>query len=164
MECPYCHALQTEVTNSRPTLSETQIWRRRKCLKCLEVFTTHEMVDLSHLVVIKKSGKSEVFNRSKLYSGIYGATIGSKTPDRERTVEKITREVERELLFLKRKRIMSIEIADIVLNKLRKTQPATFLRFLAYCKDITNESQMRRELTKYVFEKRTGMDSVSSPE
>jgi len=51
-----------------------------------------------------------------------------------------------------------------VLNKLRKTQPATFLRFLAYCKDITNESQMRRELTKYVFEKRTGMDSVSSPE
>src|SRR3989338_627899 len=121
MECPYCHALQTEVTNSRPTLSETQIWRRRKCLKCLEVFTTHEMVDLSHLVVIKKSGKSEVFNRSKLYSGIYGATIGSKTPDRERTVEKITREVERELLFLKRKRIISIDISDIFLNKLRKT-------------------------------------------
>lgn len=153
MKCPYCHQVLTEVTNSRPTLKETQIWRRRKCLKCLEVFTTHEVVDLSHLVVIKKSGKSEVYNHSKLYSGIYGATIGSKTPDREKVVERITREVERELLFLKRKRIMSIEIADIVLNKLRRSQSATFLRFLAYCKDITNESQMKRELSKYVFEK-----------
>ncbi len=151
MECPYCHALQTAVTNSRPTLGETQIWRRRRCLNCHEIFTTHEVVDLSHLVVIKKSGKSEVFSRSKLYSGIYGATIGSKTPDREKVVEKITREVERELLFLKRKRIMSMEIADVVLKKLRKSQPATFLRFLAYCKDITNETQMKRELGKYVF-------------
>lgn len=151
MECPYCHALQTEVTNSRPTLGETQIWRRRKCLKCQEIFTTHEVIDLAHLMVIKKSGKAEVFNRSKLYSGIYGATIGSKTPDREKVVEKITREVERELLFLKRKRIMSMEIADIVLKKLRKSQSATFLRFLAYCKDISNDSQMKRELMKYVF-------------
>lgn len=153
MECPYCHALQTEVTNSRPTLKETQIWRRRKCLNCGEVFTTHEIVDLSHLVVIKKSGRSEVYSHSKLYSGIYGATIGSKTPDREKVVEKITREVERELLFLKRKRIMSMEIADIVLRKLKKSHSATFLRFLAYCKAITNESQMKRELTKYLFDK-----------
>lgn len=153
MECPYCHAQQTEVTNSRPTWGETQIWRRRKCLKCQEIFTTHEVVDLSHLVVIKKSGKSEVFNRSKLYSGIYGATIGSKTPDREKVVEKITREVERELLFLKRKRIVSMEIGDIVLKKLMTSQPATFLRFLAYCKNITSEPQMKRELAKYVFEK-----------
>ncbi len=153
MECPYCHYLQTEVYNSRPTLRETQIWRRRKCLKCLEIFTTHEIVDLSHLVVIKKSGKAEVFSRSKLYSGIYGATIGSKTVDREKTVEKITREVEREILFLKKKRVTSSEVADIVLNKLKKIHSGTFLRFLAYCKGIANENQMKRELSKYVFEK-----------
>ncbi len=153
MECPYCHSLQTQVTNSRPTLKQTQIWRRRNCLNCLEVFTTQEAVDLSHLVVIKKSGAAEVFNRGKLYSGIYGATIGSKTSDREKVVEKITREVERDILFLKRKRIMSMEIADIVLKKLRKSHSATFLRFLAYCKGIENESQMKRELEKYVFGK-----------
>ncbi len=153
MECPYCHSEQTEVTNSRPTLSSTQVWRRRKCNKCKEIFTTHEVVDLSHLVVVKKSGISEVFSRSKLYSGIYGATIGSKTPDREKVVEKITREVEREILFLKRKRVMSIEVADIILKKLQKTQPATFLRFLAYSKNITSEIQMMRELKKYLFEK-----------
>lgn len=151
MECPYCRKNQTEVTNSRATLKETQIWRRRKCLLCNEVFTTHEIVDLSHLIVIKKSGKPEIFNRSKLYSGIYGATIGSKTPDREKVVEKITREVERDILYLKKKRVASTEIADIVLSKLKKSYSATFLRFLAYCKDISNESQMKRELSKYVY-------------
>jgi len=92
-----------------------------------------------------------MFSRIKLYSGIYGATISSKTPNREKVVEKITREVEREILFLKRKKINSQEIADLVLYKLRKSHTATFLRFLAYCKDITNETQMKRELQKYAF-------------
>jgi len=150
MECPYCHSSQTEVINSRPTRKNSQIWRRRKCLACSEIFTTHEMVDLSHLVVVKKSGKPEVFSSIKLYSGIYGATIGSKTPNREIVVEKITREVEREIMFLKKKRITSMEIADIVLKKLKNTQTATFMRFLAYTKDIDSESQMKRELRKYM--------------
>jgi transcriptional repressor NrdR len=149
MECPYCRNNITEVTNSRPTRGDTQIWRRRKCFHCGEIFTTHEVVDLSHLVVVKKSGKSEVFSSIKLYSGIYGATIGSKTPNREIVVEKITREVEIEIMFLKKKRITSDEIADIVLRKLQKSQTATFMRFLAYTKDISNESQMKRELQKY---------------
>ena len=150
MECPYCRNILTEVINSRPTKKSTQIWRRRKCTHCGEIFTTHEIVDLSHLIVIKKSGKPEVFSSIKLYSGIYGATIGSKTPNREVVVEKITREVEREIMFLKKKRITSDEIADIVLAKLQKAQTATFLRFLAYTKDIANETQMKRELKKYV--------------
>ncbi len=154
MECPYCHCLQTEVTNSRPTLKQTQVWRRRRCLKCKEVFTTHEVVDLSHLVVVKKSGKPEVFSRSKLYSGIYGATIGSKTTNREKIVEKVTREVEREVLFLKKKRVESSEIADVVLRKLRTVYSGTFLRFLAYCKDINNSGKMKRELMKYVFDQK----------
>lgn len=151
MECPYCHKSLTEVTNSRPTKGNAQIWRRRKCSSCGDTFTTHEVVDLSHLIVIKKSGKTEMFSRIKLYSGIYGATIGSKTPNREKVVEKITREIEREILFLKKKKMNSQEIADIVLYKLRKSHTATYLRFLAYCKDISNESQMKKELQKYAF-------------
>lgn len=149
MFCPYCHSPNTEVTNSRLTRGNTQVWRRRQCLNCKEIFTTHEIIDLSHLIVLKKSGKTQKFSRMKLYSGIYGATIGSKTPNREFVVDRITREVEKEILFLKKKRIDSNEIADIVLRKLRKMHTSTFLRFLAYCKDISNESQMKREFKKY---------------
>lgn len=150
MECPYCHKENNEVINSRPTKKNTQTWRRRKCLSCGEIFTTQEIVDLSHLVVIKKSGKPEVFRSIKLFAGIYGATIGSKTPNREIVVEKITHEVEREIMFLKKKRISSGEIADIVLKKLKNAQTATFMRFLAYTKDIDSEAQMKRELKKYI--------------
>src|SRR3989339_387514 len=104
MECPYCHKALTEVTNSRPSRGNVQIWRRRKCLNCGEIFTTHEIIDLSQLVVIKKSGKTEMFSHIKLYSGIYGATIGARLPNREKTAEKFTRDVERQILFLKKKR------------------------------------------------------------
>lgn len=152
MYCPYCYNPDTEVTNSRITKGNTQVWRRRKCMKCNLIFTTHEIIDLSHIVVIKKSGKTQSFSRTKLFSGIYGATIGSKTPNREYVVDRITREVEKELLFLKKKRITSMEIADIVLYKLRKMHPTSFMRFLAYSKNISNEKQMKKEFRRYTKE------------
>lgn len=150
MECPYCHKQLTSVQNSRPTKTNTQIWRRRYCQNCKEIFTTHEIIDLSHLMVIKKSGITEKFSRIKLYSGIYGATIGSKMPKKEYIVDKITRDVEKELLFLKKKRILSQEIGDIILKNLKGTSPSTFLRFLAYNKNIKSEAEIRKEVLKFL--------------
>jgi len=152
MECPYCHKQQTFVTNSRPSKGNAQIWRRRRCQYCGEIFTTHEIIDLSHLVVVKKSGEKERFSRVKLYSGIYGATIGSKLPNREFVVDKITREVEKRILSLKKKCISSQEISDIVLVSLKKLSPTTFLRYLAYNKNPKSESQVLREVLKYIKE------------
>lgn len=85
----------------------------------------------------------------KLYAGIYGATIGSKTPDREILVDKITREIERQILALKKKQITSTEIGDIALLTLRKMHARTFLRWLAYSKDIETEADMVREFKRY---------------
>lgn len=153
MNCPYCKKQLTEVINSRPTKHNTQVWRRRKCQNCREIFTTHETIDLSHIHVLKKSGKSEVFSRMKLYSGIFYASQASKIPSRELFIDAITREVEEEILSLKKKRIIGNEIADIVLKILKKKHTPTFLRFLTYCKDIKNEKQMRREISKYVLDK-----------
>ncbi|HKC05093.1 MAG TPA: ATP cone domain-containing protein [Patescibacteria group bacterium] len=150
MECPYCHKQLTFVTNSRPTKNNAQVWRRRYCENCKETFTTHEVIDLSHLVVIKKSGQAERFSQAKLYSGIYGATIGSKLPNREFVVDKITREVEKKILSLKKKKLASQEITDIVLEGLKKSSPTTFLRYLAYNKNPKSEVQIRKELSKYL--------------
>ncbi len=150
MECPYCHKPLTEVTNSRPTYHNSQIWRRRKCLNCKEEFTTHEIINLSHLIVVKKSGKTERFSRMKLYSGIFYAANASKIPQRELFVDKITREIERDILDLKKKRVSSEIITDLVLKKLRIKSIATFSRFLTYCKNITTEAQMKKEMAKYL--------------
>ncbi len=152
MECPYCHKPLTQTTNSRPTKSASQIWRRRKCLNCGEIFTTHEIIDLSHLIVIKKSGKVEKFSHAKLFSGIYNASIGYRGVNRERLTDEVTAEIEKEILYLKKKKITASEIGEIVLKKLSKKQAGTFLRFLAYNKEITNENQMKREISKYLGE------------
>ncbi|HRN70334.1 MAG TPA: ATP cone domain-containing protein [Candidatus Woesebacteria bacterium] len=153
MNCPYCKKQLTEVVNSRPTKHNSQVWRRRKCQNCNEIFTTKETIDLSHIHIEKKSGKTEVFSRMKLYSGIFYASQASKIPRREMFIDEITKEVEREILSLKKKKVSGGEIADIVLIKLKKKHTPTFLRYLTYCKDIINESQMKRELTKYVLDK-----------
>ena len=149
MYCPFCQSPNTKVTNSRLTRGNTQVWRRRKCLACHELFTTHEVIDLSHLVVTKKSGKAQKFSRMKLYAGIYGATIGSKTPNREEVAEKITREIERQILALKKKQISSTEIADISLFTLKRMHVRTFLRSLAYNKAIKSEADLIREFNRY---------------
>lgn len=150
MKCPYCSKEVTLVTNSRPTKHSSQIWRRRKCWHCHKLFTTHEIVDLPQLIVIKKSGKHEVFSHVKLFSGIYGATIGYKVENREKLVEKITDEVVKSILKFNKKIITSSQIADIVLAKLRPKHFPVFLKFLAYCKNITSEFQMKKELEKYL--------------
>ena len=150
MKCPYCHSSQVYVTNSRPTKNESQVWRRKHCQNCKETFTTYERIDLSHLVIVKKSDKNEKFSHAKLFSGIYGASIGYKGNDREKMVDRITSEIERQILFLKKKELTSEEIADITLKKLKEKQIGTFMRFLAYCKDISTEKQLRHQLRKYL--------------
>jgi transcriptional repressor NrdR len=150
MECPFCHKPVTAVTNSRPSRGNAQIWRRRRCLSCKEIFTTHELIDLSHILVIKKSGNTERFSRMKLYSGIFYASQPSKIPSRELFIDSITRAIEKDILSEKKKKVTSDEVASIVLAHLRKKHTPTFLRFLTNCKDITNEAQLKRELGKYI--------------
>lgn len=150
MQCPYCHSDQIFVTNSRTTKKNSQTWRRRRCQKCHSLFTTHEIIDLSHLVVVKKSGKREKFTRAKLYSGIYGAAIGFKGRNKEQIIDKITQELESQILALKKKEITSAQIADLVLKKLLVSHAGTFLRFLAFCRNITTKSDIQKELIKYL--------------
>lgn len=150
MHCPFCNSPNTKVVNSRLTRHNTQVWRRRRCLACKELFTSHEIIDLSHLIVVKKSAKPQKFSRTKLYAGIYGATIGSKTPNREEAVDRITREIERRVLALRKKQITSGELSDITLNVLRRTDVRTFLRYFAYNRSLKNEKDMTREFTRYI--------------
>lgn len=149
MYCPFCNSEDTRVVNSRLTRSNTQVWRRRRCQDCKEIFTTHEIIDLSHLIVVKRSGRMQQFSRMKLYASIYGATIGSKTPDRERLVDTMTRDIERQILACRKKQITSTEISDITLRTLKRTNPRTFLRWLAYNKNIQSEADMIREFNRY---------------
>jgi transcriptional repressor NrdR len=150
MECPFCRKQLTIVTNTRHTKGKSQTWRRRQCTYCNEIFTTYELVDLSYLVVVKKSGVTEVFSRVKLFAGIYSAMAGSKIEGKEKLVDKITKEIEKEILHMKKKKIVSIDIGELTLQNLMKYDMETFIRFLARFKQIKSSGQLKKELKNYL--------------
>ncbi|MBL7036707.1 transcriptional repressor NrdR [Candidatus Microgenomates bacterium] len=150
MNCPYCESSQVMVVNSRKTSMGSQVWRRRRCNKCKLLFTTHENVNLTHLVVIKKDGIKERYSRSKLYSGVYSAAVSSRPRERRELVDKIVREAEKRILLLNRKEITSEEIGDMVLHSLKKLSPGVFLGYLTYHKNIEKTSQIKKEIKKYL--------------
>lgn len=147
MLCPFCRSTDTEVFNSRSTRFGTQIWRRRRCLKCKETFTTYEYPDLSFLKVVKKSGTKQRYSRAKLYSGIYGSFLSIKA--KETTVDGVTDTVEAKLLDMRKRELTSQQIADVVLRTLKKFNTAAFIRFLAYQTDLSSDAQLKQELRKY---------------
>ncbi len=134
MLCPYCGFAEQKVLNTRPTSRDTQTWRRRKCLKCNELFTTYEKVDLSYVIVIKKKGKRQRFDRAKMFSGIYEACYRMKDIDRGDAAvaaEDVAQAVEQLLVENKVKEITTKEIVKIVQEKLWK-YPSARLNYLAY--------------------------------
>jgi transcriptional repressor NrdR len=137
MDCPFCGSSQVMVINSRPNSAKTKIWRRRKCMECKNSFTTYEKINLSYLVVIKKSGKKQMYDRAKLYASIYHSCLDKKGIDRGSVSdfsEKTTDLVEKKIFSLKKKQIETVEILKIVLKVLRQKSLDTFLRYLAYRK------------------------------
>lgn len=120
-------------------------------MKCSGTFTTYERMNLSHIIVVKKSGRKQRYNRAKLYSGIYHSSIDRKGYDRgdvSEFAEKVTNRVEREIILLKRKRVESVEITEIVLRILKNKAPASFLSFLAY-REGNNRKNLKHLLRKF---------------
>jgi len=137
MICPNCSSEQLFVSNSRPTRKNTQIWRRRKCLKCGFIFTTNEKINLNHITVVKKSGKRVRFSRAKLYSGIYHVVVGGKKIDRGDAgleAEEIMEKIEEIITLMKKRELSTEEIGDIALSVLKTKNQGAFLSYIAYFK------------------------------
>ncbi len=151
MLCPFCAAEQLVVTNTRDTNKKTRIWRRRKCLNCKEILTTYESVNLSYLHVEKSDGRVQVYDRNKLYSGIYQAALQKKKMDRgERGAlcGKIALDVEKKILQKRAKKISTTEIRELILKHLVDEDPVLFLSFLAYFSK-SKKKELKSEIMKY---------------
>lgn len=152
MDCPFCGSTQVMVVNSRPTIGNSQIWRRRECLSCKGIFTTYERINLSHLIVVKKSGRKQRYSRAKLFSGIYHSSLDKKGADRgqlSQSAEELTNQVERELINLRTKRVTTDEIMEVVLKVLSKKAPDILLRYVAY-KESSHAKKIRKLIKKYL--------------
>lgn len=146
MKCPYCGKDNTSVIDSREAEDQTSIRRRRSCMNCSKRFTTYERVEGIDLKVIKKDGTREDFSRDKLRRGIVKATWKRPVPMNE--VESLIDEVERRLRQREASEVKSWEIGNLVINRLKKLDPLSYLLFASVYRDFESVEDFVEEINK----------------
>ena len=146
MKCPYCEYLESKVIDSRPVDEGGSIRRRRECLKCERRFTTYEQVESVPLVVIKKDGKRQVYNRQKMMNGILRAC--EKTPVSFTEIEKAVLEIESTLNNKLDREVSSTEIGELVMDKLKKIDEVAYVRFASVYRQFKDINTFMNELNK----------------
>ncbi len=144
MQCPFCGAQDTKVTDSRDSAEAFEIRRRRECEKCAKRFTTYERIEAHPLVVIKKDGRRENF----LYEKLLGGMVKS-CQKRDVSMEKIEeagRVIESSLRNEDKSEIPSGLIGELVAQKLKKLDKVAYIRFASIYKDFEDVTDFEKEI------------------
>ena len=144
MKCPFCGYKEDKVVDSRATAEESAVRRRRECLKCGKRFTTYEYVEEVSLMVIKKDGRREPFDRKKLLSGIMKAC--EKRPVSIEKMEDIATSIERTIQRKSDREVNSQDIGGLVMEKLRLLDDVAYVRFASVYRQFKDVSQFMKEL------------------
>jgi transcriptional repressor NrdR len=148
MKCPYCGSTESEVVETRASEDVDTIRRRRECLKCKKRFTTYERIENVNLVVIKKDGKREQFDRDKLKGGISRSC--EKTTVSVDAIEKIVTEIERELRSADSVEVESKRIGQMVAARLKKLDKVAYIRFSSVFKRFVDIEDFEEEVKKLI--------------
>ncbi len=143
MKCPNCGYPESKVIDSRPVSDNNSIRRRRECLGCRRRFTTYEVIDSVQIVVIKKDGSKEFFDRMKLESGLIKAC-------QKRPVDTaaLALEIEAELQNSLCGEITTGEIGEIIMDKLRKIDAVSYVRFASVYREFKDAETFMEELKR----------------
>ena len=146
MLCPFCAHEESKVLETRESEDLNTTRRRRECLKCGKRFTTYERLETSPLVVIKKDGRREEFDREKLKKGIIKACEKTEVPIEK--IEKFVEEIERKLRTEDSAEVESKKIGRMVAQKLKKTDKVAYIRFASVFRSFVDLEDFERELRK----------------
>ena len=144
MRCPYCHATDTRVVDSRDVGAGETIRRRRECGSCGRRFTTYERVELGGLIVVKKDGRREDFDPSKLRQKLRVAL--TKRPVGEQEIDRLVARVEADLMALGTTEVASSQVGEAVLNLLKQVDQVAYIRFASVYREFADIGDLRREL------------------
>lgn len=151
MRCPYCDYLESKVIDSRPIDDSSSIRRRRECLKCEKRFTTYEQIESVPLVIIKKDGKRQTYNRQKLLNGILRAC--EKTPVSFAQVENMVMEIEAVLNNSLDREVSTTQIGELVMDKLKKLNDIAYVRFASVYREFRDVNSFMEELSTLIRNK-----------
>ena len=144
MKCPFCGYKEDKVVDSRSTAEESAVRRRRECLKCAKRFTTYEYVEEVSLMVVKKDGGREPFDRKKILSGIIRAC--EKRPVSMETMEAAVTQVERTVAKRSDREVQSSRIGELVMEKLKSLDEVAYVRFASVYRQFRDVGQFMEEL------------------
>ena len=151
MKCPFCGYTESKVIDSRPAEESTTIRRRRECLACQKRFTTYEIIERLPLVVIKRDGSRQSFDKVKLINGMVRAC--EKRPVTLAQLEAIADEIEQELQSHLEREISSAEIGEMVMTRIRKVDEVAYVRFASVYRSFKDINTFMEELTKLLSDK-----------
>jgi len=144
MKCPHCGFNEEKVIESRATLDDTSIRRRRECLKCGKRYTTYEKVEAVELMVVKRDGRREPFNREKIMSGVVRAL--EKRPVPMGIVQEIVDETEKYVMSQYQNEVPSQFIGEVVMSKLNKLDKVAYVRFASVYRQFEDVSDFVDEI------------------
>jgi len=146
MKCPFCAFAESKVIDSRPAEEGATIRRRRECLTCQKRFTTYETMERLPLLVIKRNGTRQPFDKVKLVEGLLRAC--EKRPVALGDIETIANEIEQELQNRMEREISAIEVGELVMDKLRGLDEVAYVRFASVYRQFKDISTFRDEVNR----------------
>jgi transcriptional repressor NrdR len=141
MKCPFCGHLEDRVLDSRTSREGHCVKRRRECLECLRRFTTYEQIEELQVVVVKKDGRREPFDRAKILRGMRLACL--KRPVSADTLEQIADEIERAIYNLGQREVSSRLIGEHVVEAMRRLDPVAYVRFASVYRDFQDATEFQ---------------------
>ena len=146
MKCPFCSHMESKVVDSRPAEEGSSIRRRRECLNCHRRFTTYEIMESLPLVVVKKDGSRQSFDRNKVLSGLIRAC--EKRPVPYSQLEGLVNEIEQVLQNEMEREVSSADIGELVMERLKKVDEVAYVRFASVYRQFKDINTFMRELSK----------------
>lgn len=146
MKCPFCAYEESKVIDSRPTDEGERIRRRRECLKCGKRFTTYEMIESLPIIVIKKDGSRESFDRQKLLTGMLRAC--EKRPVSIETLDRAISDIETVIQNSLDREVNSEKIGELVMEKLKSIDEVAYVRFASVYRQFKDINTFMTELNK----------------
>jgi transcriptional repressor NrdR len=146
MKCPYCGNDEDKVIDSRPTDDGLAIRRRRECLSCSERYTTYEKVENLPLIVIKKDGIREPFDRNKLLTGIMKAC--EKRPVSTEQIEEMVNSIEGQMQNTLKREVLSKELGEMVMERLKVIDEVAYVRFASVYRQFKDVNSFFKELSE----------------
>jgi len=151
MKCPFCAYEESKVIDSRPTDEGEKIRRRRECIKCGKRFTTYEIIESVPVVLIKKDGSREVFDRNKLFNGLLKSC--EKRPVSIDTIEAAVNDIEVQLQNSLDREVTTGYIGELAMDKLKEIDEVAYVRFASVYRQFKDINTFMDELAKLLSEK-----------